>query len=99
MPVRQRVFPQKWAPFLRSEYAGLTSSCMAQPISTEQQMPGSFGRRLGPAIASGGAGLGVIILLAALALWLHYWPPVFLAVVSSGIPACFSSPNREFRDR
>jgi hypothetical protein len=64
---------------------------MAQPISTEQQMPGSFGpwRRLGPAIAAGGAGLGVIILLAALVLWLNYGTAVFFEMIASGIAACF----------
>jgi len=62
---------------------------MAQPISTKQQMPGSFGpwRRLGPAIAAGGAGLGVI--LAALVLWLHYGTAVFFEMIASGIAACF----------
>ncbi len=62
---------------------------MAQPVSTEQQMPGSFGRRLGPAIAASGAGLGVTILLAALVLWLHYGTAVFFEMIASGIAACF----------
>jgi hypothetical protein len=64
---------------------------MAQPISTEQRMPGSVGpwRRLGPAIAAGGTGLGVIILLAALVLWLHYGTAVFFEMIASGIAACF----------
>jgi hypothetical protein len=52
-------------------------------------MPGSFGRRLGPAIAASGAGLGVIILLAALVLWLHYGTAVFFEMIASGIAACF----------
>jgi hypothetical protein len=73
------------------EYAGFTSSRMAQPISTEQQMPGLFRpwRRLGPAIAAGGVALGVIILLAALVLWLHYGTAVFFEMIASGIAACF----------
>ena len=62
---------------------------MAQPVSTEQQMAGLFRRRLGPAIAAGGAGLGVIILLAALVLWLHYGTTVFFEMIASGIAACF----------
>jgi hypothetical protein len=64
---------------------------MAQPISTEQQMSGLFRprRRLGAAIAAGGAGLGVIILLAALVLWLHYGTAVFFEMIASGIAACF----------
>ena len=54
-------------------------------------MPGSFGpwRRLGPALAASGAGLGVIILLAALVLWLHYGTAVFFEMIASGIAACF----------
>ena len=54
-------------------------------------MPGSFGprRRLGPAIAAGGAGLGVIILFAALVLWLHYGTAVFFEMIASGFAACF----------
>ena len=52
-------------------------------------MPGSFGRRLGPAIAAGGVALGVILLLAALVLWLHYGTAVFFEMIASGIAACF----------
>jgi hypothetical protein len=62
---------------------------MAQPISTEQPMPGLVRRRIGPAIAAGGAGLGVIILLAALVLWFHYGTAVFFEMIASGIAACF----------
>jgi hypothetical protein len=62
---------------------------MAQPISTEQPMPGLVRRRLGPAIAAGGVALGVIILLAALVLWLHYGTAVFFEMIASGIAACF----------
>jgi hypothetical protein len=64
---------------------------MAQPISTEQRMPGTFRpeRRLARAIAVGGAGLGVIILLAALVLWFYYGTAVFFEMIASGIAACF----------
>ena len=64
---------------------------MAQPISTRQQMPGMFrpARRIGPAIAVGGAGLGVVMLLAALALWFHYGTAVFFEMIASGIATCF----------
>jgi hypothetical protein len=64
---------------------------MAQPISTEQQMPGTFRprRRLAPAIVVAGAGLGVIMLLAALVLWFHYGTAVFFEMIASGIAACF----------
>jgi hypothetical protein len=64
---------------------------MGQPISTEQQMPGTLRpeRRLAPAIAVGGAALGVIILLAALVLWFYYGTAVFFEMMASGIAACF----------
>jgi hypothetical protein len=64
---------------------------MAQPISTEQQVPGLFRprRRVGPAIAAGVAGLGLMILLAALVLWHHYGTAVFFEMIASGIAACF----------
>jgi hypothetical protein len=67
------------------------SSCMAQPIATEQQVPGTFrlARRLAPAIVAGCAGLGIIILLAALLLWFHYGTAVFFEMIASGIAACF----------
>jgi hypothetical protein len=64
---------------------------MAQPISTGQQMPGISRpeRRLAPAIVAGGAGFGVIILLAALVLWFYYGTAVFFEMIASGIAACF----------
>jgi hypothetical protein len=62
---------------------------MAQPISTEQPMPGLLQRRLGSAVAASGVALGVIILLAALVLWLHYGTAVFFEMIASGIVACF----------
>jgi hypothetical protein len=62
---------------------------MAQPISTEEPMPALVQRRIGSAIAAGGAGLGVIILLAALVLWFHYGTAVFFEMIASGIAACF----------
>ena len=52
-------------------------------------MPGLVRRRLGPGIAAGGVALGVIILLAALVLWLHYGAAVFFEMIASGIAACF----------
>jgi hypothetical protein len=64
---------------------------MAQPTSTGQQMPGMLqpARRLAPAIVAGGAGLGVIILLAAVVLWFHYGTAVFFEMIASGIASCF----------
>jgi hypothetical protein len=64
---------------------------MAQPTSTRQQMPGMLqpARRLAPAIVASGAGLGVIILLAAVVLWFHYGTAVFFEMIASGIASCF----------
>jgi hypothetical protein len=54
-------------------------------------MPGMLqpARRLAPAIVAGGAGLGVIILLAAVVLWFHYGTAVFFEMIASGIASCF----------
>ena len=64
---------------------------MAQPISTQQQMPGVLrpARRLAPAIAVAGVVLGVAILLGTLVLWFHYGTAVFFEMIASGIAACF----------
>ena len=64
---------------------------MAQPISSQPEMPAVLqpGRRIGPAIAVGGTGLGVVILLAALVLWIYYGTAVFFEMIASGIAACF----------
>jgi hypothetical protein len=64
---------------------------MAQPISSQPEMPAVLQptRRLAPVIAVGGAGLGVVILLAALVLWFYYGTAVFFEMIASGIAACF----------
>jgi hypothetical protein len=64
---------------------------MAQPISTQQQMPGVLrpARRLAPAIVVAGVALGVAILLDTLVLWFHYGTAVFFEMIASGIAACF----------
>ena len=64
---------------------------MAQPISTQQQMPGVLrqARRLAPAMAVASVALGVAILLGALVLWFHYGTAVFFEMIASGIAACF----------
>lgn len=64
---------------------------MAQPISTQQQMPGALrpARRLAPAIAVAGVALGVAILLGTLVLWFHYGTAVFFEMIAAGIAACF----------
>jgi hypothetical protein len=65
---------------------------MAQPISTQRELPGGLrpARRIVvQAIAASGAGLGAITLLGALALWFHYGTAVFFEMIASGIAACF----------
>jgi hypothetical protein len=76
---------------LRSEYAPLMSSPMAQPISTRQQMPGGLppGRRVASVLAVAGVGLGAALLLGALVLWFQYGTAVFFEMIASGISACF----------
>ena len=73
--------PENW-PYLKS---------MVQPISTHD------GRvvatrpqgRVASAIVWGAAGLGVLALLGALALWFHYGTAVFFEMIAAGISACF----------
>jgi hypothetical protein len=68
---------------------------MAQPVSTQQMVPlvrpAGGGVRL--AFVWGavtlGVTLGLIVLLAALALWYHYGTTVFFETISAGISACF----------
>ena len=63
---------------------------MAQPIFAPQETPASLApaRRLAPAIAIGGAALGVALLCVALGLWFHYGTAVFFEMIASGIAAC-----------
>ena len=64
---------------------------MAQPVSTQQEMPSILppGRRLASAIVIGSAVLGAVVLTGALALWFHYGTAVFFEMIASGISACF----------
>ena len=63
---------------------------MAQPVSTQQQIPEVLpGRKLASAIAIGSAAFGAIALAGALALWFHYGTTVFFEMIASGISACF----------
>jgi hypothetical protein len=73
--------PSGW-PYLRD---------MAPLLSTPQEIvsvsPSSGGMRL--VVAWGGAGLAMIALLGALALWFHYGTTVFFEMITSGVSACF----------
>jgi hypothetical protein len=64
---------------------------MAQPVSTQHEVPGVLppARRVAPAFAVAAAGLGAAILLGALVLWFQYGTAVFFEMIASGISACF----------
>jgi hypothetical protein len=66
-------------------------SKMALPLSTQQEtvvLPPSSGGKTS-AIVWGLAGLGVMALFGALALWFHYGTTVFFEMITSGISSCF----------
>jgi hypothetical protein len=44
---------------------------------------------LARALVVGGAGLGAVLLVAALILWAHYGSTVFFEMIASGFAACF----------
>jgi hypothetical protein len=60
---------------------------MAQPVSAPQPLPAAS--RSGRAIAMAGGAVGVLILLATLALWGRYGTAVFFEMITSGFAACF----------
>jgi len=63
---------------------------MAQPVSTQPEMPAILpGRKVASAIVIGSGALGATILAGALALWFHYGTAVFFEMIASGISACF----------
>ena len=83
---------------IRAAAAALAGCCgrsylsdMARPLSPQQDAvsvsPSSGGIR--SAVAWGGAGLGVMAMVGALALWFHYGTTVFFEMIASGISACF----------
>ncbi len=64
---------------------------MAPPFSTPNAAiaaPTSRGT-LRLALAWGGAGLGALLLVAALALWFHYGTAVFFETIAAGFANCF----------
>jgi hypothetical protein len=64
---------------------------MTQPVSPQQQMvsPSRPSGGLGSALAWGGASLGAVVLLGAVALWFYYGTAIFFEMIASGISACF----------
>jgi hypothetical protein len=66
-------------------------SQMTLPLSTQHALTRAPGpaSRLPRALLVGGAGLGVVLLLAAAVLWLRYGTAVFFEMIASGFAACF----------
>jgi len=63
---------------------------MVQLLSTPQALQRTSGpARLARAVVIGGASLGVLLVLAAAILWLHYGSTVFFEMIASGFAACF----------
>jgi hypothetical protein len=60
---------------------------MALPLSTPEAFEPT--NRLARALVVGGAGLGAVLLLAALILWARYGTAVFFEMIASGLAACF----------
>ncbi len=64
---------------------------MAQPLSTPDAaiaVPSSRGT-VRTVVISGVAGLGGLLLAAALALWFHYGTAVFFETIAAGFANCF----------
>jgi hypothetical protein len=64
---------------------------MVQPVQARHEMIAAIRpqSRVGSIIVWSAAGLGGVIVLAAVALWVHYGTAVFFEMVSAGIAACF----------
>jgi hypothetical protein len=64
---------------------------MAHPLATPQPIEPALspGNRLARVVVAGGAGLGVLLVVVALALWLRFGPTVFFEMIASGLAACF----------
>jgi hypothetical protein len=61
---------------------------LAQPVSAQHDLPAADRSGVSP-VAIACAGLGVVVLLATLALWSHYGTAVFFEMIASGFAACF----------
>jgi hypothetical protein len=63
---------------------------MAQPVSARQEISAARPQsRVGTIIVWSAAGLGGVMVLAAVALWIHYGTAVFFEMIAAGIAACF----------
>lgn len=62
---------------------------MALPLSSRDELPrGAPAGKVGRVAAIVGLAGGVVVVLATLALWLHYGTAVFLETVMAGIAGC-----------
>jgi uncharacterized protein involved in exopolysaccharide biosynthesis len=64
---------------------------MAHLLSTPQPLRQTLGSAspVTRIVVMGGAVLGVLLVLAAAVLWLHYGSAVFFEMIASGFAACF----------
>lgn len=63
---------------------------MAQPLHPIHPLDNSPGAGRTPAmLVWAGAGIGGIVVFAALALWFHYGSQVFFEMIRTGFAACF----------
>ena len=64
---------------------------MMQIVSTPQPFEPTSrpASRLARVVVVGGAALGVVLLLAAVVLWMRYGTTVFFEMIVSGFAACF----------
>jgi hypothetical protein len=68
----------------------LSDWLMAQLLSTPENLQRTSGSaRLARAVVTGGVVVGVLLLLAAGGLWVHYGSTVFFEMIASGFAACF----------
>lgn len=64
--------------------------CMAQPVSTHQDMMATRSQgRVASIIVWSATGISALAVLGAAALWFHYGTAVFFEMIAAGISACF----------
>ena len=63
---------------------------MALPLSSSNELPAAPPARMGrPVLVVGLSLFGAAVLIAALALWVHYGTTVFFETIAAGIAGCF----------
>ena len=66
------------------DYSRKSREIMQHPVQ-----PATSQRGIASTIVAGSAAAGAVLLLGALALWMHYGTAVFFEMLASGIAACF----------